>query len=99
MCVLRNPLLIFGANRPSDEAISLRLIGFPAPRSILGFRAVSGMKPRQPVQEHAVMINRPVEQLQLMTIEEATRLSYGDSQRDSHKSERQSIWAWQTVEG
>ena len=45
------------------------------------------------------MINRPVEQLQLMTIEEATRLSYGDSQRDSYKSERQSIWAWQTVEG
>jgi hypothetical protein len=45
------------------------------------------------------MINRPSEQLQLMTIEEATRLSYGDPQRDSHKSERQSIWAWQTVEG
>ena len=35
---------------------------------------------------------------QLMTVEEATRLSYGDSSRDSH-TERQSIWAWQTVEG
>lgn len=45
------------------------------------------------------MINRLGEQLQLMTVEEATRLSYGESQRDSHKSERQSIWAWQTVEG
>lgn len=45
------------------------------------------------------MINRLGEQLHLMTVEEATRLSYGDSQRDSHKSERQSIWAWQTVEG
>jgi hypothetical protein len=45
------------------------------------------------------MNNRLGEQLQLMTIEEATRLSYGESQRDSHKSERQSIWAWQTVEG
>jgi hypothetical protein len=61
--------------------------------------AVSVLKPRQPVQEYAVMINRLGEQLQLMTIEEATRLSYGESQRDSHKTERPSIWAWQTVEG
>ena len=45
------------------------------------------------------MINRPSEQLQLMTIEEANRLSYGDSHGASHKSERQCIWAWQTVEG
>lgn len=36
---------------------------------------------------------------QLMTVEEAMRLSYGESQRDSRKHERQSIWAWQTVEG
>lgn len=45
------------------------------------------------------MINRLGEQLQLMTVEEATHLSYGGSQRDVHKSERQNIWAWQTVEG
>lgn len=45
------------------------------------------------------MINRLGEQLQLMTVEEATRLSYGESQRDSQQSERRSIWAWQTVEG
>jgi hypothetical protein len=44
------------------------------------------------------MINRLGEQLQLMTVEEATRLSYGDAQHDSHKSERPSIWVWQTVE-
>ena len=43
------------------------------------------------------MIDRPREQL--MTVEEAMRLSYGDSSCDSRKRERASIWAWQTVEG
>ena len=43
------------------------------------------------------MIHRMGEQL--MTVEEAARLSYGDSRRDAQKSERPSIWAWQTVAG
>lgn len=36
---------------------------------------------------------------QLMTVEEAMGLSYGDAARDARQRERQSIWAWQTVEG
>jgi hypothetical protein len=36
---------------------------------------------------------------QLITVEEAMRLSYGDSGRDARQRERESIWAWQTVEG
>jgi hypothetical protein len=36
---------------------------------------------------------------QLITVEEATRLSRGESERDFYKSERPSIWSWQTVAG
>jgi hypothetical protein len=43
------------------------------------------------------MINTVREQL--MTVEEATRLSQGESGRDFYGKERHSIWAWQTVAG
>jgi hypothetical protein len=43
------------------------------------------------------MMNRAREQL--ITVEEATRLSYGESGRDFYRNERESIWAWQTVAG
>ena len=43
------------------------------------------------------MMNRVREQL--MTVEEATRMSYGEPGRDFYRNERENIWAWQTVAG
>lgn len=43
------------------------------------------------------MVNKLGERL--MTVEEAMQLSYGESSLDARKRERESIWAWQSVEG
>lgn len=43
------------------------------------------------------MMNRVREQL--ITVEAATRMSYGESGGGFYRNEPESIWAWQTVAG